>query len=132
MGMSEQKEPPNNPLMKSLFIWIGILVVIMLAVNMFASASRTAAQSTISYSDFLTKLDSDQVRSVQIAGPNITGKTTSDEAFKTYAPPQDPALVDKLKAKGVNFSAAPEEQNSVWMLLLYQSLPILVIFAIGF
>jgi len=130
--MSEQKEPPNNPLMKSLFIWIGILVVIMLAVNMFASASRTAAQSTISYSDFLTKVDNDQVRSVQIAGPNITGKTTGDEAFKTYAPPQDLTLVDKLKAKGVNFSAAPEEQNSVWMLLLYQSLPILVIFAIGF
>ena len=59
--MSEQKEPPNNPLMKSLFIWIGILVVIMLAVNMFASASRTAAQSTISYSDFLTKLDNDKI-----------------------------------------------------------------------
>jgi cell division protease FtsH len=129
--MSEQKEPPNNPLMKSLFIWIGILVVIMLAVNMFASASRTAAQTSIGYSDFLTRLDDGQVREVQISGPNITGTMANDEAFKTYAP-QDAQLVDRLSAKGVRFRATPEQENSVWMLLLYQSLPILVIFAIGF
>ena len=107
--MSDQKEPPktSNPLMKSLFIWIGILVVIMLAVNMFASASRTAAQSTISYSDFLTKVDSDQVRSVQIAGPNITGKTTDDAAFKTYAPQRSHAG-RQAEGQGCQvFSAAP-------------------------
>jgi cell division protease FtsH len=64
------------------------------------------------------------VKSVTIGKDVVSGELTNGEKFRTYAP-QDVQLVDRLKDKGVAFSAEPEQQTSVWLILLYQSLPFL-------
>ena len=123
--------PGGNPWMKSLFIWAGILLALVLFVQVIDGGSRTATAGGIGYSEFLSRVDDGSVRKVVIQKDVISGELTNGEAFKTYAP-QDPQLVDRLKSKGIAFSAEPEQQTSVWLILLYQSLPFLLILGIAF
>ena len=130
--MSEDKEPQNNPWMKSLLIWVGILLGLVLFVSLFDSSARTmGGGDSIAYSDFLQRLDEGSVKDVEIAGEAVSGKFTNDATFHTYSP-NDPQLVQRLAEKGVRFQARPEEQTSFWMILVYQSLPFLLILGIAF
>ena len=129
--MNDDKEPQGNPWMKSLLIWVGILLALVLMVSMFDTGTRPRAGEAIAYSEFLSRLDEGSVKDVEIAGDVVSGKLTNDQAFRTYAP-QDPQLVQRLTAKGVRFRAKPEEQPNIWMYLLYQSLPFLLFIGVGF
>ena len=130
--MSEDKEPQNNPWMKSLLIWVGILLGLVLFVSMFDTSARTMGSGDgIAYSEFLQRLDQGSVKSVEIAGDSVSGKFTNDASFRTYSP-GDAQLVQRLADKGVQFRARPEEQTSFWMILIYQSLPFLLIMGVAF
>ncbi|MEG3181526.1 ATP-dependent zinc metalloprotease FtsH [Sphingomonas sp. LT1P40] len=129
----KQQGPENNgnPWMKSLLIWVGILAALALFVTMFDTRASTTAGTTIAYSEFLDKVDGGTVKDVNVAGNVITGTFTNDGKFRTNAIP-DPQLVPKLREKGVTISARPEEQPSIWLYLLYQSLPFLLFLGIAF
>ena len=129
--MNDDKEPQANPWMKSLLIWVGILLALVLFVSMFDNSSRGSEGSSIAYSEFLARVDEGTVKNAEIAGNVISGKLTNDQSFRTYAP-QDANLVDRLTRKGVEFRAKPEEQASFWMIMIYQSLPFLLILGIAF
>jgi cell division protease FtsH len=131
-----QKQPDNNggggnPWMKSLFIWVGILVALALFVTMFDSRATGGSGSTIAYSTFLDKVDEGTVKEVNVSREMISGSFTSGDKFRTY-PIQDPTLVPTLRQKGVTISARPEEGTSIWLVLLYQSLPFLLFLGIAF
>ena len=121
----------NNPWMKSLFIWAGILLALVLFVQIIDGGSRSPQGEGMAYSEFLARVDEGSVKEVVIGKSVISGRLTNDETFRTVMP-SDPALVDRLKAKDVAFSAEPEQQTSVWLILLYQSLPFLLILGIAF
>ncbi len=132
--MSDDKEPQtggSNPWMKSLFIWAGILLALVLFVQIIDGGNRGAAGEGIQYSEFINRVNEGSVKQVVIGKDTITGELTNGEKFRTNAP-QDVQLVDRLVQRGVNFSAQPEQQTSVWMILLYQSLPFLLILGIAF
>ncbi|PTD21140.1 ATP-dependent zinc metalloprotease FtsH [Sphingomonas fennica] len=129
--MNDDKEPQGNPWMKSLLIWVGILLALVAFVSMFDSSSRRADASAIPYSEFLNHVEEGTVKDVEITGDVVTGKLNNDQSFRTIAP-SDPQLVQRLAEKGVNFRAKAEEQASFWMILLYQSLPFLLILGIAF
>jgi cell division protease FtsH len=129
--MSEDKEPQGNPWMKSLFIWAGILLALVLFVQIIDGGGRTAAGEGMAYSEFLSRVEEGSVKEVVIGKERVSGVLSNGERFQAHAP-QDPQLVDRLKDRGVAFSAEPEQQTSVWLILLYQSLPFLLILGIAF
>src|SRR3546814_10777611 len=47
----------------------------------------------------------------------------------TFAP-EDPQLVERLQSKGVRFDAKPGEQSSILMMILYNTIPFLLILGI--
>src|SRR3546814_12971799 len=59
----------------------------------------------------------------------IVGTLTNDQQFTTFAP-EDPQLVERLQSKGVRFDAKPEEQSSILMMILYNTIPFLLILGI--
>jgi cell division protease FtsH len=128
--MSEDKEPQGNPWMKSLFIWAGILLALVIFVQL-VEGGRSASANGIAYSEFLKRIDDGSVKQVMIGKDVVSGQLTNGETFRTNAP-QDDKLVDRLKDHGVSFSAEPDQPTSVWLLLLYQSLPFLLILGIAF
>ncbi|RHW16780.1 ATP-dependent metallopeptidase FtsH/Yme1/Tma family protein [Sphingomonas gilva] len=133
MNDNDKQQQPDgpNPWMKSLMVWVGILAALALFVTMFDTRSSAQAGDQIGYSDFLNKVEEGSVARVDIAGDTITGTLTNDQRFRTYAA-NDPQLISRLQEKGVRFAAKPEEGPSIWMVLLYQSLPFLLFLGIAF
>jgi len=116
--------------MKSLLIWAGILLALVLVVQTMSGGS-SQSRDAIAYSDFLAKVDNGQVRAVSIGKDSISGRLTDGTSFRANPVP-DPTLTTRLREKGVSFDGAPEATTSLWMLLLYQSLPFLLILGIAF
>src|SRR5215210_8477373 len=131
--MNEKK--PGNPWTKSLLIWVGVLFGLVLFVQMI-EGPRAAASQAIPYSEFVRQVDEGTVRSVTTATTStgsqmITGKLASGEAFKTLAP-SDAQVTERLLQRNVQIQAKEAEQSSFWLILLYQSLPFMLILGISF
>src|SRR3954453_9558725 len=135
--MNDKDKKPGNPWTKSLLIWGGVLFALVVFVQMIDGGSRTQAGQAIPYSEFVRQVDEGNVRTVIIAsggsGGNsaIAGKLASGEDFHTIAP-GDANVSDKLIAKGVAVQVKAEEQSSIWLYMLYNSLPFLLILGISF
>jgi cell division protease FtsH len=132
--MNEKK--PTNPWAKSLLIWVGILFGLVLFVQMIGGGSKAATGEAIPYSEFVRQVDEGNVQSVTTSATTsgnqlITGKLATGDAFRTTAP-ADAQVTDRLIQKGVQVQAKEAEQSSFWLILLYQSLPFLLILAISF
>ncbi|MGH6706042.1 MAG: ATP-dependent metallopeptidase FtsH/Yme1/Tma family protein, partial [Sphingomicrobium sp.] len=130
-----QGKKPGNPWTKSLLIWVAVLFGLVLFVRAFDSGSATQGEP-LAYSEFVKQVDEGNVQTVTIAtsavgNVTVTGKMADGKAFRTVAP-GDANVSDRLIAKGVGVAVKAEEQSSVWLILLYQSLPFLLILAISF
>src|SRR6187397_15173 len=90
------KEPGGNPWMKSLLIWAGILLALVLFVQIFESGSSRSAGNAISYSEFLDRVDQNGIKDVSIGKDVITGRLSDGSQFKTNAI-MDPELTTKLR-----------------------------------
>jgi cell division protease FtsH len=129
--MNDDKTPNGNPWMKSLLIWVGILAALAVFVSVFDGRTRTATPaSTMAYSDFLSKVNEGSVKDVKISTDTVSGALSNGEKFRIYKP-ADPALIDRLTKANVTFSAEPEESASIWMLLLYQALPFVLMIGLA-
>ena len=122
----------GNPWMKSLLIWVAVLVGLAMFVTLVDGRTTTAAAgNTIAYSTFLDRVDAGTVKDVSVSRDMIAGTMRSGDKFRTY-PIQDPLLVQKLRDKGVTIAAKPEEGTSVWLMLLYNAMPFMLFLGIGF
>jgi len=129
------EKKPGNPWTRSLLIWLAVLFGLVLFVRAFDSGSA-AQGDPLAYSDFVRQADEGNVQSVTIATSSIgnvtvSGKMTDGKSFRTVAPPNT-NVADRLVSKGVGVAVKAEEQSSVWLILLYQSLPFLLILGISF
>ena len=135
--MNDKDKKPGNPWTKSLLIWGGVLFALVLFVQMIDGGSRTQVGNAIPYSEFVRQVDEGNVRTVIIAAggstsnSTINGKLASGEDFHTLAPAGSD-IADKMVQKGVAVQVKAEEQSSLWVYLLYQSLPFLLILGISF
>ncbi|HMT43006.1 MAG TPA: ATP-dependent zinc metalloprotease FtsH [Chakrabartia sp.] len=129
--MNDENPPPSNAWMRSLAIWMAILMSLALIVSLMDGRARENDPGAIAYSEFLGKVDEGSVREVVMVGDVISGTTTNGEKFKVYAV-SDPSLTQRLAEKRVRFSGKPEEGPSIWAVILYQSLPFILILGIGF
>jgi len=120
-----------NPWMKSLLIWVGILLALAVVVTMFDGRTTATAGNALPYSTFLDKVEEGTVKDVNVSRDLISGTLSSGDKFRTY-PVQDSGLIDKLRKAGVQVAGKPEEGPSIWMVLLYQSLPFLLFLGIAF
>ena len=117
-----------NDLMKNLLLWTVIALVLLGVFRSFGPAPGVSAG--LSYSDFLAKVEREQVLEVKIAEDRkITGKMQDGQPFELYAP-EDPRLVETLIANNVKVvQSAPDTGFSLLGLLL-NLLPVLLL--IGF
>src|SRR3954452_16809074 len=134
--MNDKDKKPGNPWTKSLLIWVGVLFALVLFVQMIDGGSKTQAGNAVAYSDFIRQVNEGNVRAVTIAtgaGNNsqISGKLATGEAFHTVAP-GDANVSDRLIQKGVAVQVKGEEGSSIWLYMLYNSLPFLLILGISF
>jgi cell division protease FtsH len=129
--MNDEDEPKGNTLARNLMIWTGIMVALLLVVSIFSSGSGETAQG-MSYSSFRDKVSSGEIKSVAIAPDRITGELENGERFATVPVTSDTGLYTLLEEKGVEVQGKAEETPSIWLILLYQALPFILILGIAF
>ena len=122
----------GNPWMKSLLIWVGILVALALFVMLLDNRSPAASSNPIAYSTFLDKVEAGGIKEVNVAGEMITGTQVDGTKFRTYAMPGDLQLTERLRKNSVVINAKPEEGAPIWQYLLVQSLPFLLFLGIAY
>ena len=116
-----------NSTIRSLVFWLVLVVVAVLVWNLSGAFQPT--NKSITFSEFMSWVDSGQVSQVTITGSEIAGTTKANESFRTYAPTQYDGLANKLVERNVMITAK-EATASPWASLLYSWAPALLM--IGF
>jgi len=124
-------QPAGNPWLKSLMIWGGIFLGLLLVVSMFGDRSAPTG-TQIAYSDFREKVEAGTVREVQISPDRITGTLKNDQAFSTIPVGTDPTLTTLLAENDVKYEGKAPEEPNLLLYILAQSLPFLLILGIAF
>ncbi len=116
--------------MKNLLMWLFIAITMF---SVFSNMGKEASVQELSYSDFISQVESDQVLSVEFSSDNYTlkGKTVNGESFETVRPPflQDD-LSEILSDHRVSVIGEKPEEQSIFKQLLIASFPILIILAV--
>ena len=135
--MSDQNSPPEpegngpNPWVKSLMIWGGIFLALLMVVSLFGGGS-SGNGAQILYSDFRDKVAEGSVASVQISETSIVGEMKNGEQFSTIPVTNDTTLPQLLEDNGVRYSGAEAESGNLLLYALIQILPFVLILGIAF
>ncbi len=115
---------------KNLVLWVIIGMLAVALFNLFNDSSQRTSGASLAYSQFLDMVDNGQITAVTIQGHSITGKNSdTGQTYTTYAP-QDNSLVERLTAKQVQITAAPEEEGSLLMATLLSWFPMLLLIGV--
>ncbi len=118
-----------NNLTKNLLLWLVIAVVLMSVFNNFGN--RAAQPRPLEYSQFYASVGEGRVEKVTIEGRRILGTFKGGESFSTYSPETDNrALIGDLLKNGVNVEGRPPEEQPLWLQILINWFPMLLL--IGF
>ena len=116
--------------MKNLLMWLFIAITMF---SVFSNFDRESSVQELSYSEFISQVESDQVLSVEFSSDNYTlkGKTVNGENFETVRPPflQDD-LSEILSEHRVSVIGEKPEEQSIFKQLLIASFPIVIILAV--
>jgi cell division protease FtsH len=119
-----------NSNFRNFAIWIIIGLLLVALFNLFQNPGQRARANDITYSQFLSEVESQNIRSVTIAGNQLTGKFNDGRPFQTVAP-NDPQLVDRLHTKGVGIAVKPAEDDVPSLLgVLVSWFPMLLLIAV--
>ncbi|MEM7684239.1 MAG: ATP-dependent metallopeptidase FtsH/Yme1/Tma family protein, partial [Pseudomonadota bacterium] len=115
---------------KNLVFW-GILILLMVTLfSVLQDGSGSGRSSTIPFSEFLQKVENDQVSRVTIDGENIEVITTDGQRLQTVQPYGTDIIAD-LREHGVAFTAEPQERSFLSMISFYL-LPMLLLLGFWF
>ena len=129
--MQDDKDPQGNtnPWIKSLLIWAGVILAMLMVAQLIGGGAAQNAQP-IPYSEFKGRVAQGEVASVEIGDNIITGKMEDGKTFSTLPVP-DAQLTNLLTEKGVQFQGRAPETQGMWMYMFIQILPFLLFIAIG-
>ena len=75
-----------NANFRNFALWVIIGLVLIALFNLFQNSGQRAAGHDVTYSQFMTDVDQGRVRTVVIAGQQISGFYTDGTSFQTFAP----------------------------------------------
>ena len=118
-----------NNFFKNAMVWI-VLGIVML--TFFQSFSPNATrQQTIDYTSFLELVRTGSVSEVIFENDVIKAKKLNGENFLTYNPETDnTALIGELNKSGVRISATPPKNQNLFISLLINSFPVLLLIGV--
>ena len=88
---------------------------------------NAAGVELLTYSEFYQEVKAGNVRSVTIAGNQITGKLRGDEDLRTTIPSDYPGIIDVLQEAGVAIEVK-ESNTPAWLSFLINASPFILLF----
>jgi cell division protease FtsH len=116
-----------NPFYKNLALWLVITLMMVMLYQLFSK--QHIAETSISYTQFLSMVDEERVASVIIQGQELYVSDVNDGRFKVYAP-EDADLIGILRQKGVVINVKPPSENPWYMSVLVSWFPMIVLIGV--
>jgi len=107
-----------NTFYKNLSMWLIIGLTMILLFNMFANQQTQA--EPLSYTQFLSSVESRDISKVTISGDVISGKMQDGRAFQTIYPMSDDQLIPILRQAEVDI-VVKEAQKESWLMQVFIS-----------
>ncbi|CAM3121589.1 ATP-dependent metallopeptidase FtsH/Yme1/Tma family protein [Corallococcus sp. ZKHCc1 1396] len=112
---------------KTIGLWVILIVLFVAFYNFFSQGNEQVQEPT--FTQLLTKVDEKKVQAVSIKGNTYSGTfSDSNDKFRTTGPPPEVAVLNQLRAAGVDVKYEREEQNSLWLTILGQWMPVVFLF----
>nr|WP_216617795.1 ATP-dependent zinc metalloprotease FtsH [Corallococcus carmarthensis] len=104
-----------------------MIVLFVAFYNFFSQGNEQVQEPT--FTQLLTKVEEKKVRAVSVKGNTYSGTfSDSNDKFRTTGPAPDVAVLNQLRASGVDVKYEREEQNSLWLTILGQWMPVVFLF----
>ncbi|MEC7552553.1 MAG: ATP-dependent zinc metalloprotease FtsH [Pseudomonadota bacterium] len=105
---------------RNLIVWVVVGLLLVSLFNFFQGSPTGSNAREINFSQFVAEVEAGNVEEVVISGDSITGKLADGQRFSSYAPPNDPTLINRLTERGVSITAKPDTSNAptIWGILL--------------
>jgi len=117
--------PNNNNNFRNIALIVGAIIIsLILFQTLFNSPS---AQNEISYSDFISQVESGDVARVTIKGGSIKGVYDDGREFTSRGPPDPAGYLEKLRNNGVEITIKEASDGNWFFSLLISLLPVLLI-----
>ncbi|MBS5328096.1 MAG: ATP-dependent zinc metalloprotease FtsH [Atopobium sp.] len=136
--MADNNNKHRRSMSMLLYIAVAIFVYLLLSNTLLPGLLRQQVQ-TVSYSEFLNKVDNNEVTKVDLntGSRNIrftTGSGDSEKVFETTQFPNDATLVQTLRDHKVDFSASiPDNSTNMLLYALIQyGIPLVIFLGIGY
>jgi cell division protease FtsH len=121
-----------NQFYKNLALWLVISLMMIMLFNMFQKPR--VVEDKLSFSEFMTQIDDNRVKTVILQGNDLTGKyldkDNKEKAFRSYKPTFDADLTEKLLEKKITIQAKPEEERVSWFSIFISWFPLLLLVGI--
>jgi len=117
-----------NSFYKNLAMWLVIGLTMILLFNLFNKPQTSVVE--MSYSDFLTSVESGQISSVNIQADEVTGKGSGGKEFKVVTPPADSELIPILRKAKVNILVKQKEESPWYVTVLVSWFPMLLLIGV--
>ena len=118
-----------NKLFKNAMVWIVIAVVLLTVFQSFTPNS--IRQQTLDYTSFIELVKTGNVSEVVFEDNLIKAKRINGDQFITYNPETDnTALIGELSKSGVRISASPPKGQGIFVSLLINSFPVILLIAV--
>ena len=112
---------------KNLSMWLVIGLTMILLFNLFNKPQSQVTE--MSYTDFLSSVESGTINKVVIQGNAITGTIQGGSNFKVIAPP-DLDLISTLREANVNIQAKQQEETPWYVTILVSWFPMLLLIGV--
>ncbi|MBI3183031.1 MAG: ATP-dependent metallopeptidase FtsH/Yme1/Tma family protein [Myxococcales bacterium] len=112
---------------KTIGLWVILILLFMAFYHFFSQGGNEIQEPT--WTTFEKKVEEKKVASVAIKGNLYSGTfTDTNERFRATGPQPTDAVLARLKDKGVEVKFEKEEQNSIWLTILSQWMPVVFLF----
>ena len=115
-----------NSRVKTAVFWVVMLCTAILLWRVIQTGSAAGVE-LLTYSEFYQEVKAGNVRSVTIAGNQITGKLRGDEDLRTTIPSDYPGIIDVLQEAGVAIEVK-ESNTPAWLSFLINASPFILLF----
>jgi cell division protease FtsH len=107
-----------NTFYKNLSMWLVIGLTMILLFNLFNKPQGNV--STLTYSDFMAKIENKSINRVRIDGDTISGTLEDGQPFRTIYPVTDAELIPLLREAGVDITVK-QAQKENWLMTIFVS-----------
>ncbi len=117
--------------LKTAGLWAVLILMFISLWMLFQRGSPTKKE--MNWSQFMSKVEAGEVREVTIKDLDYEGTLRDNSQFRTTGPlDASAAIAERLREKGVTLQFQKSDQNSLWVTVLLQYLPLVFLFLLFF